>query len=270
MTEAEEGHELSDVGATRDGILNEGPSGPNATTLRSDPAFQVVAASDSSEILENGREDEDKESTILFAKMHKRQKYGFYLYDFGVSAFSNTGFLIPVLITQLAQKAALAVLPEQQRVMFESLLNTSVACGGDSGSHMNQTSSNISEVQLRVDFAGTSMDYRSVEKTVFSISVVLQIIAFLLLGGLADYGGKRKAALAVATVVGGIVTMMLVLAVSWQVISAFFVIGNVVYGLSVVYYNSFLPIIATPSEVDKVGGKGFLIGYIGGFISLIL
>ena len=62
----------------------------------------------------------------------------------------------------------------------------------------------------------------------------------------------------------------------------FFDGGNVVYGIScavlasigyagaLVFYNSFLPEIATADMMDKVSARGFSMGYVGSVILLII
>ena len=51
---------------------------------------------------------------------------------------------------------------------------------------------------------------------------------------------------------------------------ALFVIGNVMFGASIVVYNSFLPEIAAPEERDAVSARGWGIGYLGGGLLLAL
>jgi UMF1 family MFS transporter len=51
---------------------------------------------------------------------------------------------------------------------------------------------------------------------------------------------------------------------------ALFVVANVVFGASIVVYNSFLPEIAPPEQRDAVSSKGWGIGYAGGGVLLAL
>jgi UMF1 family MFS transporter len=49
-----------------------------------------------------------------------------------------------------------------------------------------------------------------------------------------------------------------------------FIIANVGFGASVVFYNAFLPEITTEDQADKVSSRGFAYGYLGGAILLVL
>ena len=48
------------------------------------------------------------------------------------------------------------------------------------------------------------------------------------------------------------------------------VVANIAFGASIVVYNAFLPEIATPDERDAVSARGWALGYLGGFILLLL
>jgi UMF1 family MFS transporter len=49
-----------------------------------------------------------------------------------------------------------------------------------------------------------------------------------------------------------------------------FIIANVCFGASIVFYNSFLPEIATEDQSDKVSSRGYAYGYFGGGLLLAL
>src|SRR5262245_45797015 len=49
-----------------------------------------------------------------------------------------------------------------------------------------------------------------------------------------------------------------------------FIIANVGFGASIVFYNSFLPEITTEDQADKVSSRGFAYGYLGGALLLVL
>jgi UMF1 family MFS transporter len=49
-----------------------------------------------------------------------------------------------------------------------------------------------------------------------------------------------------------------------------FAFATLGYAGSLTYYNAFLPLIAKPSEQDKISAKGYAMGYIGSVIMLIL
>jgi UMF1 family MFS transporter len=49
-----------------------------------------------------------------------------------------------------------------------------------------------------------------------------------------------------------------------------FIIANVCFGASLVFYNAFLPEIATEDQTDKVSSRGYAYGYFGGGLLLAL
>ena len=50
----------------------------------------------------------------------------------------------------------------------------------------------------------------------------------------------------------------------WAFALATFVVGNVAVTSTLAFYNSLLPSIAVPDEVDRVSTAGFALGYLGG------
>ena len=49
-----------------------------------------------------------------------------------------------------------------------------------------------------------------------------------------------------------------------------FILAGIGWGGSLVYYNGFLPEIATPDKYDEVSAKGFSYGYLGSVILLVI
>src|SRR5262249_60158069 len=47
-----------------------------------------------------------------------------------------------------------------------------------------------------------------------------------------------------------------------------FILANVCFGASIVFYNAFLPEIATEDQTDRVSSRGFAYGYLGGGLLL--
>ena len=96
--------------------------------------------------------------------------------------------------------------------------------------------------------------------TMISISVLFQAIAFISLGTLGDYGDYRKKGLVAASTVGGIATCMYVIvpadASLYWLGGVLMIAANVSLGVSVVFYNSYLPLMVDESTevVDASGG----------------
>jgi len=108
----------------------------------------------------------------------------------------------------------------------------------------------------------------------YSIAIGYAIIILItpLLSGIADIGGYRKRFMVLFTLIGSAACSGLY----------FFTGPNIGFGLimtilavigwagATVYYNSFLPIIATPRLHNIVSAKGFAWGYLGSMILFIL
>lgn len=108
----------------------------------------------------------------------------------------------------------------------------------------------------------------------YSISLAYLLIAFAspLFSGIADYAGRRMFFLRFFTIVGGLACMGLFGFFSpstWWVGILFFMLGIIGFSGSLVFYNSFLPLITTEDQYDKVSALGFAYGYIGSVLLLI-
>jgi UMF1 family MFS transporter len=56
----------------------------------------------------------------------------------------------------------------------------------------------------------------------------------------------------------------------WQYAALLFMIANIAIASSFVFYDSLLPHIAAPEEMDRVSTAGYAIGYLGGGILLVI
>ena len=122
-----------------------------------------------------------------------------------------------------------------------------------------------------VTFMGLNMKNTVLYEYAIAMGYFLVILMTLSLSGIADLGGYRKRFMQSFTVLGSFACMGLF----------FFKGENIGLGLllpmlavlgfagSLVYYNSFLPIIATPDRHDRISAKGFSFGYAGSMILLI-
>lgn len=108
----------------------------------------------------------------------------------------------------------------------------------------------------------------------FAVSISYVIIAFLspILSGMADYSGRRMYFLKIFTVLGSLSCIALYyfkgVPQLWLGTSAF-ILATIGFSGGIVFYNSYLPLIATEDKYDKVSAKGFAAGYIGSVILLL-
>jgi UMF1 family MFS transporter len=105
-----------------------------------------------------------------------------------------------------------------------------------------------------------------------SISVVLQVLFLPILGAIADYSHLRKRMMQIFAVTGAVLTILLFLVSGalWWLGGLFFILANLAFGASVVFYNSYLPDIASEDQRDRVSSFGWAMGYLGDGILLAL
>jgi UMF1 family MFS transporter len=107
----------------------------------------------------------------------------------------------------------------------------------------------------------------------YAIAAGYFVIIFLtpLLSGIADAGGYRKKFMQFFTILGSLSCMGLYWFHGSNISLGVILPTTAVIGFagSLVYYNSFLPIIATPDYQDKVSARGFMFGYAGSMLLLI-
>jgi UMF1 family MFS transporter len=167
----------------------------------------------------------------------RKEIFGWMMYDWANSVFSTTvvGVLIGAYITDLAQKAV-----------------------GENG----------------VVFSLGGYDVVTA-KSIFSysvgLSVFLQIFFLPILGAIADYTHLKKTFMASFCFLGVAFCCLLFLIQGnlYVLGCVFFIVSNLSFGASIVFYNSFLPDITTEDQRDKVSSWGFAAGYASGFLVLL-
>lgn len=108
----------------------------------------------------------------------------------------------------------------------------------------------------------------------YIISLSYLIVAFLspLLSGIADYSGSKKSYMRFFCYMGAISCMSLYFFsadnLEWSMLSI--LLASIGFSGSLVFYNAYLPEIATVELHDKVSAKGFSRGYIGSSLLLIV
>lgn len=105
-----------------------------------------------------------------------------------------------------------------------------------------------------------------------NVSAILVAVLMPLLGAIADYSGRKKLFLAFCTVLCASFTSLLFFVKPGMETSAliFFIVANVGYEASYVFYNAFLPEISTSDTIGRVSGFGQGLGYVGGLLCLLV
>ena len=105
-----------------------------------------------------------------------------------------------------------------------------------------------------------------------SFSVGMQVLFLPILGAIADYSHRRKQMMRLFATIGAICTILM-FAVSgdlWWLGGVLFILANLTFGAALVFYNSYLPDIASEDQRDRVSSYGWAMGYLGGGLLLVL
>jgi len=103
-------------------------------------------------------------------------------------------------------------------------------------------------------------------------SILVMAIVAPLLGSVADRAPIKKKLLGLFVGIGATATaaMFFIGRGEWMFALALFMIGNVAVAASIVFYESMLPHIAAPAELDRVSTAGYAMGYVGGGVLLAI
>ncbi len=167
---------------------------------------------------------------------NRREIWGWAMYDWANSAFSTTVitvFLGPYLM---------------------AITKTAADAGGF------------------IYLLGVPIRFDSYFTYLISASVLLQVTFLPILGALADYSHRRKQLLMLFCAIGATCTMLMFFVTPgrhWMG-GLLFLIANLAFGASIVFYNSYLPNIASEDQRDRVSSFGWAMGYLGGGLLLVL
>jgi MFS transporter, UMF1 family len=105
-----------------------------------------------------------------------------------------------------------------------------------------------------------------------SFSVGLQVLFLPILGAIADYSHLRKRMMQLFASIGAVSTILMFFVTGnlWWLGGVLFIIANLCFGAAIVFYNAYLPDIASEEERDRVSSYGWAMGYLGGGILLAL
>jgi len=105
-----------------------------------------------------------------------------------------------------------------------------------------------------------------------TIAVTIVAIMSPILGGIADQRAMKKSLLALFLIIGVAATLMMgtIGEGQWRYALVLFIVGNIGVASTLVFYDSLLPHIASPGELDRVSTAGYAIGFIGGGLLLLV
>src|SRR4030095_11851789 len=92
-----------------------------------------------------------------------------------------------------------------------------------------------------------------------SLSVGLQVLFLPILGAIADYSHLRKRLMQIFATIGAIATILMFFITGnlWWLGGVLFIIANLAFGAAIVFYNAYLPDIASEEERDRVSSYGW-------------
>jgi len=138
------------------------------------------------------------------------------------------------------------------------------------GPYLTSVTENAADADGFVRPLGIAVRAGSFFPYVVSLSVLLTVVVLPLVGAVADRTPRKAALLAALAYAGATATVLLatVQGENYLLGGALFVVANVAFGASIVVYNAFLPLLATPEERDAVSSRGWAAGYLGGGLLL--
>ncbi|MBP6716290.1 MAG: MFS transporter [Acidobacteria bacterium] len=108
-----------------------------------------------------------------------------------------------------------------------------------------------------------------------STSAILTALLSPLCGAAADRGGARKKFLMISSGISVLATLALAfvspdMAYAPLIALLLFVVADMSFEIGNVFYNAFLPSIASPDRIGRVSGYGWGLGYVGGMACMIV
>lgn len=182
----------------------------------------------------------------------KREIFGWAMYDWANSAFSTTVgtvFLAPY-VASLAADAA----------KTDFLIKNGVDWNG------------AIHAPLLASLFGIPVAPDSFMGYCISLSVLLQVFFLPILGAIADYSHLRKRMMQIFASIGAAATILMFFITGpiWWMGGLLFIAANLAFGASIVFYNAYLPDIASEDQRDRVSSFGWAMGYLGDGILLAL
>ncbi len=172
----------------------------------------------------------------MVSKKLRGERRAWYFYDFANSAFSAT--VITVFL----------------------------------GPYLTEVARGAADASGNIDVLGLNLPADSLYPWAISVSVILQVFIFPIVGAIADHTRNRALFLGLLAYLGALATMALYLVGRGDYLlgATLLIVANVAFGASIVVYNSFLPDLAGPNERDSVSSRGWALGFFGGGILLVL
>jgi MFS transporter, UMF1 family len=169
-------------------------------------------------------------------KNDRKEIFGWMMYDWANSAFFTTvvGVLIGPYLLGLAQEA-------------------------------------VGEDGVILDLFFFNVTPKGLPAFCTAISVVSMVLFLPVLGAIADYTHLKKSLMAFFCYTGAVSAALLFFVTeSYVACSILFIVANMSFAAANVFYNAFLIDITSEDKRDKISSYGYGMGYLSGFLMLIL
>jgi MFS transporter, UMF1 family len=105
-----------------------------------------------------------------------------------------------------------------------------------------------------------------------TLGMLIVALAAPALGAIADYSGSKKRFLAAFAIPGMLAAALMVFIGTgdWVLAIVLYVIGEIGFSGSIIFYDSLLPHVAKSEEIDRVSTRGYAMGYLGGGLLLLI
>ncbi len=122
-----------------------------------------------------------------------------------------------------------------------------------------------------VNFFGTQIKSSVLFSYTVSVSFLITALLIPICTAIADFTGKKKRFMQFFCYTGAVSCMLLYFFTKETLISGIFLFGLSLIGWSgsIVFYDSYLPEIATEDRFDKYSARGFSLGYLGSVLLLL-
>ncbi len=119
---------------------------------------------------------------------------------------------------------------------------------------------------------GTNLSGTTLWSAVVSIGAMLLFLAMPVLGAIADFSAAKRSFLRTAAMLGAAATVALLFVPdgAWLLFLMIFLVSQIGFVAGNVFYDGFLPQIASDETMDRVSSKGFAFGYVGGGLYLLI
>ncbi|WP_165733406.1 MFS transporter [Polaribacter sp. 20A6] len=134
-------------------------------------------------------------------------------------------------------------------------------------------SEGFANAEGKITFLGTLWNPTTLYNYAMAFSFL--VVAFIspMLSGIADYAGNKKKFLKGFCLLGALSVMSLYFFTGKETLWVgilFTILASIGFWGSIVFYNAYLPEVALPEQQDNASAKGFMLGYLGSILLLLL